>query len=176
MRSSLYALPQNTVELAGILDEVDRCAAANGLERKKALQLRLLAEELNGVLPALLKVSEGTFWLENEGNHYQLHVSLNAAFASAAQQDMLIALSASGKNAAAEGIMGKIRFAAEKALLSLPGTRDCWSLKEYRHRVKNEKEKTAELERSIIANLADDVTVAIRGNRVGMTIHKHFWQ
>lgn len=182
MRSNTFPLAQNAGQLAGILNEVDRCAAANGLGKKKALQLRLLAEELNGMLPALLEISEGVFWLENEDSHYRLHVSLRAVLTSARQHDRLLSVSSSGKNAAAVGIMGRIRCAAEKALLSLSAPAnscrtEAWTLKDYRTQVENERvsDQRIELERSIIANLADDAVVAISGSRVEVTIHKYFW-
>ena len=155
---------------------VDQCAAHNALSRKRWLQLRLLAEELTGVLPALLQWSKGTFWLENEGNHYELHVLLKASFESSTQREQLLALSTSGKNAAAVGIMGKIRCAIEGAVLPRHSqTNGEWSLSQYRSLLGNEQDKRQEFERSIIANLADDVIVAISGETVDITVIKTFW-
>ena len=52
-----------------------------------------------------------------------------------------------------------------------------WSLSEYKERVQ-EGEDTAgnwdELERSIIANIADDISVGILGDRVEMIVSKRF--
>ena len=55
MKSNLCTLSQGTLHLDAIFAEVDQCASCNTLSRKCWLQLRLLAEELTGVLPALLK-------------------------------------------------------------------------------------------------------------------------
>ena len=56
-----------------------------------------------------------------------------------------------------------------------------WSLNSYRQGVDEQKEKTEgareawdELEKSILANLADDLTVAIRGNDAEITVVKKF--
>ncbi len=53
-----------------------------------------------------------------------------------------------------------------------------WSLMEYRDLVKQKKEayeaEWDELEKSIIANLADDVRVGIRDRKVNMEIFKKF--
>jgi hypothetical protein len=55
-----------------------------------------------------------------------------------------------------------------------------WSLLQYRSMVEKEKEKEKslgawdELEKSIVANIADDVKVGVRGDTVELTIIKHF--
>lgn len=55
-----------------------------------------------------------------------------------------------------------------------------WSLLQYRSMVEKEKEKERslgawdELEKSIVANIADDVKVGVRGDTVELTIIKHF--
>ena len=52
-----------------------------------------------------------------------------------------------------------------------------WSLSEYKENVKsgeNASEKWDELERSIVASIADDISVGIIGNMVEMTISKRF--
>ena len=176
MRSDSCMLCQNADNLDEIFSTVEQCAATNGLTRKRWLQLRLLAEELTGMLPPLLKWSKGTFWLENEGNRYELHVSLKASFDNTSQRDQLLALSTSGKNAAAVGIMGKIRCAIEGAMLP-KHSKACskWTLSSYRTQVQGEQSNWNELKRSIIANLADDVLVAISGENIAITVIKTFW-
>ena len=51
-----------------------------------------------------------------------------------------------------------------------------WSLGQYRDTVKREKqeEKWDELEKSVIASVADDVIVGIKGKRVDIVIVKNF--
>ena len=56
-----------------------------------------------------------------------------------------------------------------------------WSMKKYRASVEMEmaedakaQEEWDELEKSIVANIADEVTVAIRGGEVEMTVYKNF--
>lgn len=176
MRSNPCILRQNAADLGEIFTTVDQYAAHNAFSRKRWLQLRLLAEELTGMLPALLQWSSGTFWLENEDNHYELHISLKASFENSFQREQLLALSTSGKNAAAVGIMGKIRCAIEGAALAKSaqsGSR--WTLKGYRSEAQREQSSWNELKRSIIANLADDVIVAISGEKVEITVIKTFW-
>jgi hypothetical protein len=51
---------------------------------------------------------------------------------------------------------------------------DCWTLSKYRDSVKNEEEPWDELEKSIIANVADDVVVSVKGKQVEIVILKDF--
>ena len=181
--------------------------AYNGLEDKKALRLRLLAEELCGMLPGLIKNFNGEFWAENEGDNYELHVELKADDMNFDLRDELISVSKSGKNEAAKGIMGKIRAVAETMLLvaadpslTVPvgefydyhgynmgfgyvdpivemetGYVYSWSLFNYKTAIEEKEEDAfAELERSIVAKLADDIIVGVRGKNVEIIVKKTF--
>ena len=118
MKSNICKLNKDLTCLAAVLAEVEKVTAYNSLEDKKALRLRLLAEELCGMLPGLVEKFSGEFWAENDGNNYALHVNLEADSMSLEIRDELISVSKTGKNAAAKGIMGKIRAIAETMLLS----------------------------------------------------------
>lgn len=207
MKSNVCKLNKDLTCLEAVLSEVEKVTAYNGLDAKKALRLRLLAEELCGMLPGLVENFSGNFWAENDGDNYKLHVELKADDMTFELRDELISVSKSGKNAAAKGIMGKIRAVAESMLLaasdpslSLPGPEyyDChgynmgygyidptitietgyaysWSLCNYKTAVEqNEEDAYAELERSIVAKLADDIIVGVRGKNVEIVVKKSF--
>ena len=206
MKSNNCKLNKDLKCLQEVLAEVEKVTAYNGLEDKKALRLRLLAEELCGMLPGLVENFSGEFWAENDGDDYELHVELKADDMSFEVRDELISVSKTGKNAAAKGVMGKIRAVAETMLLvafdptlSTPVGEyyDChgynmgfgfidqtmavetgyvysWSLFNYKTAVENKKEEYAELERSIVAKLADDIIVGVRGKNVEIVVKKSF--
>ena len=209
MKSNICKLNEDLTCLEAVLAEVEKVTGYNGLEGKKALRLRLLAEELCGMLPGLTQNFSGEFWAENDGNSYELHVELKSEDMSLDLRDELISVSKSGKNAAAKGIMGKIRAVAETMLLvasdpdlqlPLPSGEfyDCygynmgfgfidpalscergymhsWSLYSYKTEVeKNEDDAYMELERSIVAKLADDIIVGVRGKNVEIIVKKSF--
>ena len=208
MISNIYKLNKDLTCLEAVLDEVEKVTTYNGLEDKKALRLRLLAEELCGMLPGLIENFSGEFWAENEGETYELHVELKAEDMNIDLRDELISVSKSGKNAAAKGIMGKIRAVAETMLLvasdptlqALPagefydyhgynmgfgyidptiaietGYIYSWSLFNYKTAVEEKEEDAyAELERSIVAKLADDIIVGVRGKNVEIVVKKSF--
>ena len=207
MKSNICKLNEDLACLEEVLAEVEKVTAYNGLENKKALRLRLLAEELCGMLPGLIENFSGKFWAENDGEDYQLHVELKADDMSFDLRDELISVSKSGKNAAAKGVMGKIRAVAETMLLvasdptlSVPcgeyydyhgynmsfgyidptvayetGYVYSWSLHNYKTAVEeNGNDAYAELERSIVAKLADDIIVGVRGKNVEIVVKKSF--
>ena len=207
MKSNICKLNEDLTCLEAVLSEVEKVTAYNGLEDKKALRLRLLAEELCGMLPGLIQNFSGKFWAENDGDDYKLHVELKADDMSIDLRDELISVSKSGKNAAAKGVMGKIRAVAETMLLaasdpdlSVPseeyydycgynmgfgyidptisvetGYVYSWSLFNYKTAVEEKEEDAyAELERSIVAKLADDIIVGVRGKNVEIIVKKSF--
>ena len=192
--------------LEAVLAEVEKVTTYNALEDKKALRLRLSAEELCGMLPGLVENFSGEFWAESEGNSYELHVELKADDMSIELRDELISVSKSGTNAAAKGIMGKIRAVAETMLLAAfdptlavpagefydynsynmglgyidptlaleTGYAYSWSLYNYKSAVEEKEDEYAELERSIVAKLADDIIVGVRGKNVEIVVKKSF--
>ena len=192
MKSNICKLTGKPGELKAVLDEVEKAAAYNGLEKRDTLRIRLLAEELVSMLPQLLDHAEGTFQVVNEGSAYELRVSLKSTSLIPVSREKLLGVSTTGKNAAATGIMGRIREAAEKLLTpaesfvpsGLPEddidtmTGDVWSLRHYvaevYDRVEGEEkqENRDELERSIVAKIADDVKVGIRGRHVDIVVSK----
>ena len=209
MKSNVCKLNKDLTCLETVLNEVEKVTKYNELEDKKALRIRLLAEELCGMLSGLIENFSGEFWAENSDDDYELHVELKADDMSLELRDELISVSKSGKNAAAKGIMGKIRAVAETMLLSafdptIPppppesefydyygynmnygyidpsisyetGYVYSWSLYNYKTAVEETGEDAyAELERSIVAKLADNVIVGVRGKNVEIIVKKSF--
>ena len=209
MKSNICTLNEDLTCLEAVLAEVEKVTAYNSLEDKKALRLRLLAEELCGMLPGLVENFKGKFWAENDGDNYELHVELKADDMSLEVRDEIISVSKSGKNEAAKGVMGKIRAVAETMLLTafdpdlaqVPAAGEyydyhgynmgfgyidpefsaeseyvcSWSLFNYKSAVEeNGDDAYDELERSIVAKLADDIIVGVRGKNVEIVVKKSF--
>lgn len=187
-----------------VLLETERAAAYRGLEPKQALRLRLLAEEMTGMLRTLVGDERFRFWVESEGTAFALHLETQTVMTQKLKE-ALLHTSSSGKNEAAKGFMGRLRevFTAMSESYQPAGTEmrygysyvdvinfdasmDAspnaalygWSLRTYRDAVAQKKEeepeKWDELEKSITAKLADDVKIFIRGNNVEMVIEKTF--
>lgn len=178
----------------------EKTAVYNDLGRKQGLQLRLLSEELVGMLPELLNRYSGEFWIENEGNSFEIHATVTSAVYNSEERNKVMSISSSGKNVATVGFMGKVRGIVDAMLLSMADTDtlsvapdmdacyldspneilfSTWSLERYRMELQKvveteRKEHWDELEKSIVANLADDVTVGINGREVDIVIKKKF--
>jgi len=181
-----------------MISEINKVAEYEDLDPKSTLRLTLMAEELIGMLPNLSEGFDGSFYVESKGSAYELHADFTMDDRSLASDEVIMALSNSGKNAATKGVIGKIRGFIDKVTLPEGGAffRDyaifsgmveyesgyahCWSLNQYAMNVKaaeasSEKDDAwDELEKSVIKKLADDVVVGIRGNRVEITVKKSF--
>ena len=78
MKSDVCKLTNNAASLEAILKESEKAAAYVNLDKKEAMNLRLMAEELIGMLPELLSFSDGEFWIISDGKKFELHVALLA--------------------------------------------------------------------------------------------------
>lgn len=196
MKSNVCIIKKGGLGIENILSEVEKVTSYNDLPHKEALRLRLLAEELAGMLPGLMENFEGVFWAENEGTDYSLHVQIAVEELSMEKKRSIIEVSAKKKNAAAIGFMGKIRDVAENMLLNSDdiglgyapheymynGGVDAtytyaWTLERYNAQYsasESKGEAADQLERSIVAKLADDVIVGVRGKKVDVIIKKKF--
>lgn len=198
MKSNVCKIENGTRDLEAILKESERVAEYNGLSHKQALQLRLLCEEIDGMLPNIVDDFEGELWIDFEDGVCKVNVSVQFPEVNADKKAELISIAKDQKNAAAVGIVGKIRNAIENFLLDedmmtavtistrpyslATGYSDgvdydyLWRLEEYRNSVKKEEQVEAwdELEKSVIASVADDVIVGVRGKRAEIVITKKF--
>lgn len=197
MKSNICTIKKGGICHESILTEVEKLAVYNGLSKKEALRLRLLAEELTGMLPELVANFDGHFWMENNENKYELHTEFFVDSLKAEEKQALIDVSARKKNAAASGFMGKIREIAENMLLYPEEPKHlyaneylhgcnivdvsysyAWTLEHYIGQQKDNASYNAaewdQLEKSIVAKLADDVIVGVKGRRVEIVIKKEF--
>ena len=193
--NGVWRITRNVDSLKRILESTQKAAEASHLDRKQSLRIQLLAEELVEMLPGLLSFTDGEFWVENDGKSFELHTVLSPNESlSLEKREKLLDVSSSGKNAAAVGIMAKIKLAAyfmlvdydSNAVLNgsfyMHGMADspyfpvqAWSLNAYRENVGQEKGKDwDELEKSIVANIADEVLVGIQGKKVEIIVKKAF--
>ena len=198
MKTDVIVVSSKGSEMEAALDQVEKVAAYKSLPTKDALHLRLLTEEMMGMMRSLTGETEGSFWIEDQAGEYRLHLCVHTRMDSGKRGQLLSAAS-SGKNESAKGLMGRLRdffdrgadedIASFTSPLMLPGmyeesttpTLDWeWSMVKYEDalsaRIKRDdsqaKEAWDELEKSVVAHVADDVKVSIRGRQVEMIIVK----
>ena len=198
MRSNVCKIENGTKDLAAILDESERVSKYIGLTDKQSLQLRLICEEIDGMLPNIIDDFEGELWIDFEDGLCKVNVSVKIPEFNISKKEELISIAKSKTNSAAVGLVGKIRNAIENFFLNEDaiGAFDAssgafylatgysegadysciWSLEHYKNTVKKEacSENWDELEKSVIASVADDVTVCIKGKQANITIVKKF--
>lgn len=198
MRSNICKIEKGTRDLEAILKESERVAEYNSLTEKQTLQLRLLCEELDGMLPNIIDDFGGDFWIDFEDGVCKVNAAIKIPKFNAEKKEDLISVAMNKKNAAAVGVVGKIRNAIENFFLQddsvivynpppasfyvTTGFSEgvdysyLWSLKDYRSTVKQEEqtEEWDELEKSVIASVADDIIVGIKGNTADIIIVKKF--
>lgn len=195
MKTDVIAVSSDGNGIETALEQAELVASYKKLNTKSRLQLRLLAEEVLGMMHSITGEANGKFWIEDEDNLFSIHLTVDT-WLDNARRDKLIAASSSGKNEAAKGIMGKIRdlfdragdggnIAFENPLIiggepEMYGTMT-WSLYQYRTElanIRNQKESAQEawdeLEKSVVANVADEVKVSIRTNKAEMIVEKKF--
>lgn len=200
MNSELMTVNSRGQGMSDALAMTEKLGRETGLDRKQNLQLRLLAEELFGMLRSIAGDVEADYWIEGEKPDYALHMKSRVDMTREMRQQFLSA-SSSGENDAAKGFMGKIRDMIAVSLLpkgtgpsllsmglmsmGSPGGYRAgsveWDMKTYRAELEGRAAQDSraaeawdELEKSIIANIAYDIKIGISGSDVELTVYKAF--
>ena len=203
MKTEIINISPNGTGMDKALELTEKTAAFCGLDHKSALRLRLLSEELIELMRSFTDLLLGEFWLEAKDNVVEIHLKTDIPMDLKTRKEIL-SVSSSGKNSAAKGLMGRIREMITTASLpedpetkamadqalgimamggqigSYAGTYS-WAMSTYAasvdkaYNIQTEaREAKDELEKSIVANLANDITVHIINSSVEVTIYKSF--
>ncbi|MCR5576272.1 MAG: hypothetical protein K6F56_04625 [Oscillospiraceae bacterium] len=203
MKTEIITINSQGQGMEEALAMTESLGAESGLAEEEKLHLRLLAEELFGMLRSVAGELAAEYWIIKEDRQFELHMKSEVSLTDE-MREQLISASTSGENAAGKGIMGKIRLMIGEVFLSrsseaviasglamsLMSTASAigqstgadaylWSLNQYREEVegsltKDKGEAWDELEKSIIAKLADEVKVWIVGSSAEITVYKAF--
>jgi len=198
MKTDVITVSSRGKQMSAALEQAEKIAAYKGLSPRGSLHLRLLTEEMMGMMRSITGETEGQFWVEDENGEYQLHLLVNT-WMDSVKRGQLLAASTSGKNESAKGLMGRLRdffdrstdedIASFTSPLILPEMMEHsstptldweWSMRQYsqglsvrvEHNEAGAKEAWDELEKSVVARVADEVKVSIRGRAVELIIYK----
>ena len=108
MKTDEITVDSRGARMETALAQAEKVAVYKGLARKDALSLRLLTEEMLGLMRALTGESEGVFWIEDEDGEYRLHLRVRTRL-NADERAQLLSVSSTGKNESAKGLMGRLR-------------------------------------------------------------------
>lgn len=197
MKSDIIAVSANGAGVKEALTQTETIAQVKGLPEEDRQRLRLLTEEMMGMLKGLTGEVDAEFYIEEENNNYVLHLRTDTEM-YAEKRQRLVEATTEKRDAAAVGITGKLRslFASmlEPKNAETPSVSSLsslgvfaptssgsgapmWTLSEYRDQVQEAEDAAEawdELEKSVVAKLADDISIGIRGKCVEMTIRKKF--
>ena len=198
MKTDKISVSSQGARMGAALEQADKVAAYKGLSMKDALHLRLLTEEMMGLMRSITGEREGIFWIEDEDGEYRLHLQVRTLLNSE-EREQLLAVSSSGRNESAKGLMGRIRdffdwgsdedLATYTSPLLLPDAFEYtsspsldweWSMARYENALstqieqgdQNVREAWDGLEKSVVSHVADEVKVSIRSGTVEMIIYK----
>lgn len=159
-----------------------------GVNHKQANCLRLLAEEMFSMMGSVLEKDDANFEIASHNGEYSLTLSTRAQINESAKKEFL-SVSSSGKNIAYAGFKGKI-VAMLEAMATNPevmpmefdmpvgdmGYSRAWLMSYYINNVDAETQQKEwdGMEKSIIANFADDVLIGVRADRLEMIVKKAF--
>ena len=192
MRTDYIPVSSDGGNMDAILRQVDFVAAYKGLSPKDAMHLRLLSEETMALMRAITGDVDGVFWIEDEDGVYELHLKVET-LTDEKKRSQLLSVATSGRNEATRGFMGKIRaFFQPTADVPMFTTgfagggapqmygNYVWSMENYRAQLEQYRRQNREgaqeawdeLEKSVVAHVADNIRVSIQGQTVEMTILK----
>ncbi len=210
MKSDVIHVTNDGSGIIEALKEADAVAVYKSLSRKDSIHLRLLTEEMMGLLKGLTGEHDADFWIEDEDTDrtFRLHLKAETSMTTEMRKKLLSA-STSGENIAAKGVMGKIRdlfnrileptddpvsgayaqgwtnsvadFASMSSAEAAAAAKNMmpvsiWSFNKYKSVAGSdqaEKENWDELEKSVVANLADEIKIGITERSVEMIIYKN---
>lgn len=186
------------------LSMADGFAVSLGLTKKEAFHIRLLAEEMFNMVRAITGGFNAFFWIDEENRVCRLHLESAKIDLDYGKRRELLSVSTQGENTASRGIMEKIRDIVEAGLYNISegyniqaqygigmfnygvvGINDtamsdavfAWSMQKYKDEIESRAEEIEaqdELEKSIIANIADDVRVGVKKDSLEIVIVKKF--
>lgn len=198
MKTDVIAVSSSGNGMKAALLQAEKVAAYKELTGKNALHLRLLTEEMMGMMRSITGTKDGSFWIEDEEGEYRLHLRVRTLLNSE-KREQLLSVSSSGKNESAKGLMGRLRdffdwgsdedLAAYSGPLLMPDMYEHssapmmdweWTMSRYESELSTRmaqddqaaREAWDELEKSVVKHVADDIRVSIRNGVVEMTIIK----
>ncbi|MBQ6665965.1 MAG: hypothetical protein IJM68_10305 [Synergistaceae bacterium] len=186
------------------LNITERAAGLLNLSTKDALRARLLAEETLSMVRAVTGTFSADFWIEIEGRAFDIRLMAKSELDYPKRRELLSVSTTGKNTAhlgimekirgiieagiygLEEGFMLQAEYGTGMFSYGALGVIDdgmsdalySWSMQKYRADIEakgdDEADSVDELEKSIIANIADDVKVGIRKDSLELTVVKKF--
>ncbi len=196
LKSFEYTIDGTERSAERALNAAEQFAKQSKLSEKQALHLRLLTEEMIGLMNSVVELEEGVFYMvrsddadENGKRKYELHLTAKTLPIGEHAKEHLLRTATTGVNESYRGVSGKLRMALDWFCSGLSesgampvqmesGYIDTvsepqWSLEQFRKSVGREKKADDwdELELSVLSRLASDIRVGVRSGKASIVIY-----
>ncbi|MCR4590848.1 MAG: hypothetical protein K5668_08515 [Lachnospiraceae bacterium] len=198
MKNDKIMISSRDVDFSDALKDIDESISALKLEQKDGLHLRLIAEEILSMMNAMTGDFKAMLWFERTVKDAAVYLTAKTEGMDLDMKEDLLSVSTTGKNASTKGFMAKVGDIIENSILNFEnvmkleqkygagyvgyGTVEMssdyalsWSLAQYRNSLEEAKSEDSgaeeawdELEKSVVASLAKDVTVGVKKGTVEM--------
>ena len=108
MKTDVIEISPQGKGMAEALRQTEKAAAWRDLSSKEGVRLRLLSEEMMGMLRTIVGGGLCHFWIESEGKSFTLHLTTDVRM-NADMREELLETTTSGKNEAVQGFMSRVR-------------------------------------------------------------------
>ena len=171
------------VKIRDVNDDIERAyevladyAFDAGIKDKDYLRLRLLAEEVLRLVKQILGSRNVDLWFEGNSRVSRIIMDCKGSL-EGSKKDELGSISTSGSVTEEKGFFSML---ADMFLIKYPEERT-WSLKEYQRQLQAKKAEDKyspdaweDLERSLVANLADDIEIRMCDGHIRMVVTKDY--
>lgn len=197
MKTDIVVVSNSGIGMEDAFRQTELVGQYKHLSPKSILHLRLLAEEMMGLMRSITGEKTGQFWIEDNDGMFLLHLLVDTRM-NTVKREKLLNTSTSGKNEYAKGIMGHIRDFFDRNAdqdvvaftnpIMMSGVYDNaqdilhdveWSMVKYRQDVYSTKDESTEhaaawdeLEQSVITHVADEIKVFIHNQQVELVVYK----
>ena len=176
MKSDIIRIDNQGSGFQDALAETAKAAQYRELNHKEALQLQLCTEEMLSLARSVTSEMQASFWIENEGSQFDLHMATKTIMDKEKRYNLLSSAS-SRKNEAAKGFIGRLRDKLEEAMAAEVDHSEEEIPMDIVGDLANHAIEDPEwdgYERSVLRRLADTIKIAIRGGQVEIIVSKNF--
>lgn len=177
MRTDVVTIDNQGNGFGKAIEETKRLANFNGLSETDSIHLQLFTEEMLSMARSITGELKASFWIDNEGNNYDLNMSTDTVM-DKEKRALLLSAASNRKNDAAKTFLGMLRDSFEEAMLVSEEKANYYELpNDIASDVTGRFIEDLEWDRyesSILLKLADNVRIGIRGGKVNMIVSKTF--
>ena len=176
MKSDIVLIDNHGNGFDQAMEQTRKAADFRDISHHDANRLQLIAEEMLSLARSITGEMQASFWIESEGRRFELNMSTNTVMDMEKRQ-LLISSTTEHRNAAANSFLGKLRDAFEAAMAAEKDYESYELPPEVQADLVGRNFESPEWDRyeqSVLFRLADNVSIAIRGGRVNMTVTKYF--